>query len=29
MRRMEDRIEHATLADLRTGVQAEALATSP
>jgi putative nucleotidyltransferase with HDIG domain len=29
MRRMEGRIEHATLADLRTGVQAEALATSP
>jgi putative nucleotidyltransferase with HDIG domain len=29
MRRMEGRIEHATLADLRTGVQAEAPATSP
>ena len=29
MRRMEGRIEHATLADLRAGVQAEALATSP
>ncbi|PYP81028.1 MAG: hypothetical protein DMD35_03050 [Gemmatimonadetes bacterium] len=29
MRRMEGRIEHATLADLRAGVQAEAPATSP
>jgi len=29
MRRMEGRIEHATLADLRVGVQSEALATSP
>jgi putative nucleotidyltransferase with HDIG domain len=29
MRRMEGRIQHATLADLRAGVQAEALATSP
>ena len=29
MRRMEGRIEHATLADVRAGVQAEALATSP
>ena len=29
MRRMEGRIEHATLADLRAGVQVEALATSP
>ena len=29
MRRMEGRIEHATLADLRAGVQVEAAATSP
>ena len=29
MRRMEGRIEHATLADLRAGVQAAAPATSP
>jgi putative nucleotidyltransferase with HDIG domain len=29
MRRMEGRIEHATLADVRAGVQVEALATSP
>jgi putative nucleotidyltransferase with HDIG domain len=29
MRRMEGRIEHATLADLRAGVQAAASATSP
>jgi putative nucleotidyltransferase with HDIG domain len=29
MRRLEGRIEHATLADLRAGVQADALAASP
>jgi hypothetical protein len=29
MRRMEGRIEHASLADLRAGVQATAPATSP
>ena len=29
MRRMEGRIEHATLADIRAGVQVEAAATSP